>query len=956
MNRPDLSVVTPDAAEHLSDDTLQGLVDGFLEASERATAERHLEVCATCRRVRDVLGGLAARSTGPAPGDSLGRFRLLEEVGHGSVGRVFSAWDPVLSRRVAVKVLKPELGALPRAQQLLLREAQALARLTHPHVVAVHDAGSDRGATWLAMEFVEGTTFKDWLAANPRRTHDILERFREACAGLAAAHRVGLLHRDFKPGNLMLGADGRLRVTDFGLAALAQEATGGVLPVGAALEASLTDTGALVGTPAYLAPEQWEGRPASNATDQFSVAVTLFEALTGRRPFDGVTATERLTSIRRGPRWPASTRLPRALKAAITRALSVEPGDRFPSIEAFGAALAQVDRRRTALVALSALTAGVLVLAPVAGVLFERARSRCGDLAQQLHGVWDEPARVALTQAGRGALVASVDAWAASWLQARAESCRAEAETGVPARAQVTCLEEQRRLLDAVLREVLAENAVSTAQAMEAVAGLPPASVCTPSARPPEEEFVDQSAIRAALALNRVDDAQRLASQLEVSAQARQAPRALAVSGLLLAEVAQQRGLLVESEQRLRDAIARGEKARADDVVAEAWVHLTHVVGISLRRPEEGLRLADLAKSIVEARGRAIDAADLELVRAELLRVQGRADDGLAQVAVARAAIERAWGPTHWKLSRVDDTEAKLLQAQHKSQASLEVLERAERRALASLPEHHPTVLTIRGNRVVALTNLRRFAQAEQETRALLKLVEVHLPDAPIHGHALLNLGRVLKAQDRPDEALPVYLEALAFKERLFGKGHIESAMVMNNIAAVMAARGLRDETLAWHLRAYEVRLKALPPDHLDVVMSLVNLGHSYQELGRCGEALPFYQQALEKEERSLGPTAPAIAEELTGLGECWLELGQAAKALPVLERAVALRAGVTGEDGDPSALAQSRLALARALVATGRERQRAEALARQAAPDVDAEHRPALEALVKRAGWPRSR
>lgn len=938
-------MVPADAAVHLSDDTLQGVVDGFLDEAERDQADRHLAICNECRRVRDVL--LSTQSA-VGPGGTLGRFRLLHEVGSGSIGRVLAAWDPVLSRRVAVKVLRVEATQSERAQKLLLREAQALARLTHPNVVAIHDAGTEHGVAWLAMEFVEGTTLNEWLKLAERSSRDIVRRFREACAGLASAHRVGLLHRDFKLSNLMVGIDGRLRVTDFGLAALARDAVGGAAPAAIALETSLTDTGALVGTPAYLAPEQWQGQPASNATDQFSVAVAMFEALTGERPFSGTTVAARLDSIRRGPKWPLSKPVPRAVRVAVTRALKFQAGDRFASVEDFGRALEAFEKRRSALVSISA---GLVVLASVGGVWFERTRTRCTDLNQRLAGTWDDKARAAL--ASRGELQAALDAWSTRWVGALEATCDEESRVGAPQRARVTCLEEQRRLVAALVNDVSANSSVSTAQALEAVVGLPPPSVCAPATgAPPVEESVDQSAIRSALALHRLDDAERLVAQLELEAQTKQAPRALAVAALLGAELTSQRGRLSDAEQRFRRAIVAAERAHADDVAGEAWVRLTTTVGVLLRRHAEALSMAELAGAIVEARGRPTDRAELEVTRGELLRLTGRYDEALTQARLAQRVMGEAYGPTHWRVARAIESEGKVLELMHDSQGALALFERAERQAVASLPPFHPVVLSIRNNRVIALSNLRRHADAEQEARAALVVLREKVPESPLNASLTVNLGRALRAQGKLDDALAAYEQALAAKERTFGPDHIELAMVLNNLAGLHAVRKHPEATLALHERAYAIRVKSLPADHADIAMSLVNLGHALQEIGRCRDAVVRYGEALVLEEKRFGAQAPALAEELTGLGECWVELGQPTSAVAPLERAVRLRENATGEDADAGDLAQSRLALARALVALNRDLPRAESLAKSAAPSLDAEFQPALEALLRKARW----
>jgi len=225
-------------------------------------------------------------------GDRVGRFIVLDRLGHGGMGVVHAAFDPELDRKVALKLVLPERDGGAHARARLLREAQAMARLAHPNVVAVHDVGTIDDRVWIAMEYVRGRTLTLWLAEARRSWRQIVDMFAQAGEGLRAAHEVGLVHRDFKPDNVMIGDDGRARVMDFGLARagsdpLAEQETGE--PRSAPL---VTQLGAVVGTPRYMAPEQWQGCVADAQADQFAFCVALWEALYGQLPFaaDGMPA------------------------------------------------------------------------------------------------------------------------------------------------------------------------------------------------------------------------------------------------------------------------------------------------------------------------------------------------------------------------------------------------------------------------------------------------------------------------------------------------------------------------------------------------------------------------------------------------------------------------------------------------------------------------------------------
>ncbi|NUO49616.1 MAG: serine/threonine protein kinase, partial [Polyangiaceae bacterium] len=296
----------------------------------------------------------------------VGRYKLIDRIGEGGMGVVYVAHDPELDRRVALKLLRPEPGAETEERRTrLVLEAQAMAKLSHPNVVTVHDVGRVGEQLFLAMELVDGVTLSRFLAreAPPRRK--VLELLLLAGRGLAAAHGAGLVHRDFKPDNVLVGNDGRVRVTDFGLARVSGPAvmTDAHLDVeGPTRPVALTATGMLIGTPAYMAPEQWRGEDADAKSDQFAFAVTLYESLFGIRPHDGATMRELATNVLAGKMRPFPP-APRWLRTLLERALALDPASRFPSIDALLSELGK-DRDRPQRIALSVggMLAGTAVL------------------------------------------------------------------------------------------------------------------------------------------------------------------------------------------------------------------------------------------------------------------------------------------------------------------------------------------------------------------------------------------------------------------------------------------------------------------------------------------------------------------------------------------------------------------------------------------------------------------
>ncbi|HTM19879.1 MAG TPA: protein kinase, partial [Kofleriaceae bacterium] len=302
------------------------LFEGALPPVTEKEVEAHAASCSACRRLLAELArspSMAARSptipnvAGDAhidlePGDKVDRFSILGRLGHGGMGVVFSAYDPRLDRKVALKLLRSSDDSKltpEEAQARLLREAQALAQQSHPNVIAVYDVGTYKSEVYIAMELVEGKTLGQWLRAYQRSHREILDKFVQAGKALAAAHGSGLVHRDFKPENVLVGDDDRVRVMDFGLARslfydIPEESLDPMFRIAvdgvSELNRDLTATGAVLGTPRYMAPEQFLGRLADARSDQFSFCVALWEALYGERPFPGVTAGELAAAVRTG--------------------------------------------------------------------------------------------------------------------------------------------------------------------------------------------------------------------------------------------------------------------------------------------------------------------------------------------------------------------------------------------------------------------------------------------------------------------------------------------------------------------------------------------------------------------------------------------------------------------------------------------------------------------------------
>jgi predicted Ser/Thr protein kinase len=298
---------------------------------EREAVRNHLDTCDQCR---ELVAGLVRTLVSAEPDDktartlprgtNLARYVVLDPIGRGGMGVVYSAYDPELDRKVALKILRTDLGtqAAGMGRSHLLAEAQAMARLSHPNIITVFDVGTWQDEVFFAMEFLRGQTLRTAQAASDVRPQRLLDLYLSAATGLAAAHAAGIIHRDFKPENVLVGDDGRVCVMDFGLARAAHD----------------VDT-KMAGTPAYMAPEQWRGAPADVRTDQYSYCVALHEAIYGSRPARGYVGTAKDSAMARAP-----ARVPPGVGRVIARGLEQNPDARWPSMDALVAALREARR------------------------------------------------------------------------------------------------------------------------------------------------------------------------------------------------------------------------------------------------------------------------------------------------------------------------------------------------------------------------------------------------------------------------------------------------------------------------------------------------------------------------------------------------------------------------------------------------------------------------------------
>ncbi len=689
-------------------------------------------------------GGAALDSDEPQPaaevprGTMVGRYVVVDVLGAGAMGVVYAAYDPELMRQVALKVLHPRVALVQdpaAAGARLQREAQALAKLSHRNVVAVYDVGNDRGRVYLAMELVRGGNLRHWLGLRPRPWSEVLPVLLAAGRGLAAAHAHGLVHRDFKPENVIIGdhdsdrsEPSRVCVTDFGLARA--EAGASSDAGGGALAMTLTREGDTIGTPAYMAPEQHVGACADARADQYAFCVVLYEAIYGQRPFTGEGAAELSLAKHAGDLRPADRSIvpdpagrtwpvPSWLRAIVRRGLAIDPADRFADMDALLAALARDHdgRRRRQLVV--AVVASVAIAVLVAFALGGR-ETPCAE-AGQLPGGWGPDARAAITRtfvasdrARADALsswaVAKLDDAATEWASVHRELCAA---TWIHGEQSPELLDVRMACMQRVWTEIVATatvlgqaDASVVDHAPTSIVALPRAAECRRSV-PTSGTVVDADHVAAIAALERdlvearvrvragrdgdVDTAVLLARGRELGA-----PRLLAELSLLRAQLVDGASARALVEAALATIDAQAEPRLA----AELWIALARAVSGD-RDELEAHFYGSLALAELERLG-------------EQPELVGAAHDALAGALVG--------------LGRFDE--------------ALEHARRAESSWVASAGAEHPALPAVWLHHARALAGLQRPAEA----RALLERVLAREPlDAALREAAtaaLVELAR----------------------------------------------------------------------------------------------------------------------------------------------------------------------------------------------------------------------
>jgi tRNA A-37 threonylcarbamoyl transferase component Bud32/tetratricopeptide (TPR) repeat protein len=848
----------------------------------------------------------------------IGRYVVLERIGAGGMGEVFSAYDDELDRKVAIKVVHADISEeSSQAGSRLLREAQTLAKLSHRNVVHVYEVGTIEGRVFLAMEFIRGQTLRVWLTHN-RPWNEVLDTFLEVGRGIAAVHEAGLVHRDVKPDNMLVGDDGRICVADFGLARAAaaltdpsldrvdmEAAVASIPEIEADAPSRLTASGAIVGTPAYMAPEQLRTQIVDARCDQFSFCVSLWEALAGRRPYQGRSLPDIVEAYRNSPVVPPSpTRVPAKVWRALQRGLAIDPIERWPAmvdlLEELGGAQARPKGKVPAL-----LGVGGVAFALGAIVFASEAPGPCEGLDTTLDGVWDDAARQRLS-AGLGQSGASfstptfesvasrLDDVAAGLVSERTAACeathvqRTQSEEMLDRR--VACLDRVAGRVRGLVDALASADASMVLRAPDAAAALPDPSMCgpaslqtglTPPASAQQRDEVD--AIRASLddAATLIDLGQSRRASPRVAALAVDAGRVgytplVAEARMVEGSAARDLGQLDEARDSWLEAADLAEGSRHDTVAASAWSALARLAWTDLDDAEVGQRWLRRARAATTRLGRtASSEADLLRTEGELLRLGG-------DIPAARAKLE----------------------------ASLQAL------GASPDPDRPQTWRT--------LLSLASLMEASGDARGALGLyrdyatrIEARLgPDHPMVASAAYNIGKLLVATGDYDGARTQLERSVAVWRAAYGETHPDLAYSHVALEEVELTVGSLERARTHAEEALRIREATLPSDHPDLGLALLGVGAVALMQGDAKRAVGAYEASVAIHERSLGPKHPQTAIVRANLGEALLATGDGPGALQAATKALA---DLSARDGmDPVVLAFARRIVGGALRLTG--------------------------------------
>ncbi len=855
-------------------------------------------------------------------GTTLDQYVVLGLVGSGGAGDVYVAWDNRLDRRVALKMLRPHReheGATlqPDAFALLVSEARLLAKLSHPNVVTVHDIRRIDDVAFIAMEYVEGVDLSTHLEDHPLAWTEVVRIFVAAGRGIAAAHEAGIVHGDLKPANILLGADGRPRVSDFGVARSVVEHDTAEHAVSlsdaedgmsASVEAS---TPVLVGTPYAMAPEQHRGLRATIESDIYGFCVSLWQALYGSPPFRAPSNAElEEAKLQGAPPAPSNSAVPRWLHGVVARGLAPDPAARPRRLRELLDTLQRTPGRRRQRITVAGGTIAVAALG-AASLATGNQDNTCTDAHRHLAGIWDPPRRTQLAQTFENSglvyapasweqVNASLQTYADAWAQMHEEACEATQrgeQSSTLLDLRMACLDRRRVELGALVEQMAQGGAEIIERSARAAGSLTTLDPCDDTERLLDRDRIDTQPRTAAVVEVETSIAQAIASfrlgryeaGIGFAEDARSEAARLEHEPLQLEAIYERgrleaaRGEFETAETSLSKAAWDAEALGLDPLSAQAQTQCALVVGHNLQRHAEGLLWASHAEATIRRIG------SPPVLQGQLLSnrsvVQLDQGEHAAAVRDASGAVERLRDLGRpLSLAGALDNLSNALMAVGDGPGSQTQALRALQIYREQLGPAHPSVATTLSNLSDSLMRMEDFEAARVRGREALTIAEAALgPDHPRVGEALVNLANALAFSDDVEAAKQTYRRAL---------------------------------------KLYQ----GLDPHHRHVGSIGYNLGLLLLDREEHDEARPLLQLALEVWEEVLGPKHPQLGLALGALGVLEREQGDVEQSIVWLERAVDL-----GESSqtDPATLADARFQLAQSLIE--RDRSRALELAGQA-------------------------
>ncbi|MEZ4383523.1 MAG: serine/threonine-protein kinase [Nannocystaceae bacterium] len=849
------------------------------------------------------LERVRARLLGEAPTPRrVDRFVLERRLGAGGMGTVWSAFDERLDRTIALKFLRADGAAHDEARAFA--EGQSLAKLSHPNVIPVYDVGVCDGRTWIAMEFIPGRTLRRWIAEERPSPRAILAAWVDAGRGLAAVHAAGLVHRDLKPDNVMMGDDGRVRLIDFGLVTREEQAS--TRPDGGA--GPRTDR-AFVGTPAYAAPEQLAGAPLDARCDQYAFCVCVWEALCGARP------------QRAAPRRTRALR--RRLRRALARGLAERPGDRHPSMLALVRALSPPSRRWIA------PAAGALLLGLAAGASLELARPAddpCAAADRGVDALWTRARQRAI--AGRGDdLRRGVDDWTTRWRASARAACAAVHVERLAPESSLTprkdCL--QGHLDDLALALDLVERAASPVDARRLLAKLGEPGLCMSAAvLAPDEPAAPLrpriGALTRELSRLRWGHDGRAATLRQVDAiavfeEATQLGHAPLIGQALLvrAGLARQLGAAAEARRLYGEALDLAQGG-APLLTIDALLGL-HAVALELDVDlEQASWFDDRAQGALDRLPEAKQRmAGLLVERGRRRALRGESEQAAADL---RAAAERyaSLGPTQdYRRAAALRSLAELIRQRGDEAEARRLREAIRALEGRALDESRADFGRKRIDDAIASLEAGDAATAEALAReGLDALVQETGSDSLDVGNAHVALAGIYDAAGDLEAASLHANLADAMIRDSGGPGHPDRLYALSALGTVDFRLRRFERSAAAFERALRIAEALLDEGAPLLNHCRANLGEALHELGRDREAERLLRQALAGLEQRLGPRSTELSIPRKALGAVLTARGALDEARPLLERA--------RDDLPPGSLeqAETRLLLARVLVELG--------------------------------------